>query len=145
MSSLITFRKTTVAGFTLIELLVVIAIIGVLSTIGLSTFSNAQMRARDARRRGDIKSMQDSFEQYYTNNNYLYATPCNTMATQLQGSALPVDPRNSAPYVYNCTATTTTYCACAQLEMVNTGNSTSNACAWGTGAGANFYCVRNLQ
>ena len=51
-------------GFTLIELLVVIAILAVLSGIGLSSFINAQLKSRDARRKADLKSVSQALEAY---------------------------------------------------------------------------------
>ncbi|MFH0937293.1 MAG: prepilin-type N-terminal cleavage/methylation domain-containing protein [Candidatus Daviesbacteria bacterium] len=42
-------------GFTLIELLVTIAILGILSVIGLATFSRVQGSARDAVRRSNVQ------------------------------------------------------------------------------------------
>jgi prepilin-type N-terminal cleavage/methylation domain-containing protein len=51
-------------GFTLIELLVVIAIIGLLATFAVVQLSNANKKARDARRLSDIKHIQTSLEMY---------------------------------------------------------------------------------
>lgn len=133
-------------GFTLIELLVVIAIIAILSTIGLSAFTSAQQRARDARRRGDMKATQDSFEQYYSgvgNNSYL--DNCgNAMYASMQSGSAPSDPKTGNP-AYTCTSTaaTGTYCACASLEIAGSGNSGAG-CTWGA-ATKSFHCVRNLQ
>ncbi len=143
-------KTKTTAGFTLIELLVVIAIIAVLSTIGLSSFTSAQARARDARRYGDIKAMQDSFEQYYNTNN-VYLNDCNTstslMYSSVQSGKMPVDPKNVAPNTYVCASTATTYCACAGLEVLGKGNSTNSSCNFvAPGAAAQgYYCVRQLQ
>ena len=55
-------------GFTLVELLVSITIIGILASIGLSTFTSAQMKSRDAKRKVHLKQLADSFEAYY--NDY---------------------------------------------------------------------------
>ncbi|MFH1255006.1 MAG: prepilin-type N-terminal cleavage/methylation domain-containing protein [bacterium] len=56
-------------GFTLIELLVVISIIGFLATASMVAFNNARMKARDAKRRSDLKQMQSAVEIYYNSNN----------------------------------------------------------------------------
>lgn len=49
-------------GFTLIELLVVISIIGVLSTVAISSFGNAQQKARDAKRKSDASQIRSALE-----------------------------------------------------------------------------------
>lgn len=51
-------------GFTLIELLVVIAILGILSTVGLSSFTSSQTKGRDARRKTDLANIQKALEMY---------------------------------------------------------------------------------
>ena len=56
-------------GFTLIELLVVIAIIGVLSSIILASLSTARVKAQDAARISDVKSLETAMELYYNDNN----------------------------------------------------------------------------
>lgn len=58
-----TFRKNH--GFTMIELLVVIVILGILSVIGLGSFNSSQMKARDSRRKADIRTIGDALEVYY--------------------------------------------------------------------------------
>ena len=52
-------------GFTLIELLVVIAIIGILSSVGLSTFTTAQKKSRDAKRKTHLSQLANTLEAYY--------------------------------------------------------------------------------
>ncbi len=52
-------------GFTMIELLVVIVIIGILSTIGLGSFMSSQQKARDSRRKTDLRAISDALELYY--------------------------------------------------------------------------------
>ncbi len=56
--------KRRKAGFTLIELLIVIAIILILISIALPNFLEAQIRARVAKARSEIKSIQTAFEMY---------------------------------------------------------------------------------
>jgi general secretion pathway protein G len=55
-------------GFTLIELLVVIGIIGLLATIITMNVQSARQKARCAKRRADIVSLQAPLEAYYDAN-----------------------------------------------------------------------------
>lgn len=127
-------------GFTLLELLVVISIIGILIVLAAASYSVAQQRGRDARRRGDLKTVQNAFEQYYANStNQQYAGTCAGMAGALPGG-LPTDPQGGA---YPCTSSTTSYCACAQLDNTTGGNSSDSSCSWSV-SGA-YFCVSNLQ
>jgi len=51
-------------GFTLLELLVVMVIIGVLVTIGLRSFTQSQIKSRDAKRKSDIEQLERALELY---------------------------------------------------------------------------------
>lgn len=127
-------------GFTLLELLVVISIIGILITMGSVAFTTAQKKSRDAKRRSDVKAMQNAFEQYYAANSSSYDV-CNTMGTSTYlPSGLPKDPKTQANYP--CTGSATSYCVCALLEGTNEGNATDSNCTFGTG---NYQCLSNLQ
>ena len=55
----------TKSGFTLIELLVVVGIIGLLATIITMNVQSARQKARCAKRRADIVSLQAPLEAYY--------------------------------------------------------------------------------
>ena len=130
-------------GFTLIELLVVISIIGVLATIGMVSLNGARARARDARRRSDLRNIVLALEQYNSQYgtykvsgsimygsygggyySYRYASYANSISTGLENVGYTptpfVDPRqvgnNSSPQymVYTCDDGIYAY---AHLEM----------------------------
>ncbi|MDP1624796.1 MAG: prepilin-type N-terminal cleavage/methylation domain-containing protein [bacterium] len=55
-------------GFTLIELLVVISIIALLSSVVLSSLNSARAKARDTKRYGDIRSLNNAIQLYILAN-----------------------------------------------------------------------------
>lgn len=130
-------------GFTLLELLVVISIIGILIVLAAASYSVAQQRGRDARRRGDLKSMQNAFEQYYASNSSSYSADCDTMANAIISGGAPTDPQGGG---YDSGCSTTAYCICAELDNTTGGNATGRtgtSCNYS--AGGTHYCVSNLQ
>lgn len=126
----------------------VIGIIALLLGVATTSYSEAQKRSRDSRRRSDLKAMQDALEQYYGANSYKYPVAGCSAASTYMKSVWPVDPVNVVPNVYTSTCTSvSSYCICAHMEASETsGNSTALTCAaanW-TNSGPN-YCVGNLQ
>lgn len=136
-------------GFTLLELLIVIAIIGILVAMGTVSYSTAQKRARDSKRQGDMKAIQNAFEQYYAAHSGSYPGSCplsgSTITIQPPDNTfnIPTDPKGSSnPYtIYNCSSSS--YCYCAHLETTGQGNSAAN-CNF-AGSPKNYFCVKNLQ
>ena len=55
-------------GFTLVELLVVMAIIAVLSGIGIISFMSSQQKARDAKRKADLRNLSGALEAFYNDH-----------------------------------------------------------------------------
>ncbi len=122
-------------GFTLMELLVVISIIAILISIGLTSFSTAQKKARDSKRKSDIKEVQNALEQYYSVCGSNYPTPSGTFVAPIVCLSpslaimptVPSDPRGTTPYycgptpaASNCTGTGYQICAILEGETPNT-------------------------
>ena len=133
-------------GFTLLELLIVIAIIGILVAMGTVSYSTAQKRARDSKRQGDMKAIQNAFEQYYAAHSGSYPDSCplaGSITIQPDNTFnIPTDPKGSSnPYTSNCSSSS--YCYCAHLETTGQGNSAAN-CDF-AGSPKDYFCVKNLQ
>ena len=55
-------------GFSLIELLIVISIIGILVATATVSWTNAQEKSRDSKRKSDVKAIQQALELYLQDN-----------------------------------------------------------------------------
>lgn len=138
-------------GFTLLELLVVIGIIAILVAVGTASYSTVQKKARDAKRKNDIKAIQSAVEQYYSVCGFTYPLPssgtvgsnitCANPATTVMES-VPKDPSTSLGYPYGSRggAAGTDYYICATMEA---GGGNSNGTAWVDNG--IFFCVVNQQ
>lgn len=84
-------------------MLIVLGIISIILSVLTVSFSTTQKKARDARRKGDLKAIQNGLEQYYSSCSYLYPTAgftavqCGTTPAII--SVIPVDPKGAA-YIY---------------------------------------------
>ncbi|MEI6533670.1 MAG: prepilin-type N-terminal cleavage/methylation domain-containing protein [Candidatus Roizmanbacteria bacterium] len=121
-------------GYTLLELLVVIGIIIILIAIGASSYSTAQAKARDAKRKGDLKSISNALEQYYSVCNYVYPATLGTSIVCASPSrvvmpTVPIDPEGASYTMTQPSGTTSSYKICATL--------TTEAVA--------SYCIENQQ
>jgi prepilin-type N-terminal cleavage/methylation domain-containing protein len=70
-------------AFTLVELLVVIAIIGLLSTVAIVALGQAQVGARNAKRKADMLQVSKALELYYEDHG---AYPSTGAASNWRGN-----------------------------------------------------------
>lgn len=112
---LMTILDSIKKGFTLIELLIVISIIGILTVLITTNFQGSRARARDIRRKSDLRSIQQSLRLYYNDANSFPAHDLNFQITgaswggtfangaTIYMSSLPTDPSSSTdnPVTYN--------------------------------------------
>lgn len=75
-----TVHKKILGGFTIVELLIVIILISILATIALISYTGVQQRARNARAKGDLDTVQKLVEAYNGSNENYPKTTNNTKA-----------------------------------------------------------------
>jgi len=115
-------------GFTLLELLVVIGIIAILLGMGAVSYSTAQKKARDSKRKTDLAAFRSCLEQYYAyDNNFKYPVTADDAQVESTDSfncggtnTISIqDPLNNTTYKYVLDTTAadgSTYHICATLE-----------------------------
>ena len=104
-------------------MLIVIAIIGILATLGISSYLNSVKSGRDARRKSDLKAIQNSLEMYYQDvgaypetgslpfgDLFCHPDGCDT-AKYIE--SVPKDPAGS-DYVYNSDGTSYQLYSCIE-------------------------------
>jgi len=122
-------------SFTLLEMLIVLGIIAIIISIMSVSYATTQKKSRDAKRKSDIKNMQNALEQYYSSCGYVYPTnilgaPIACGASPAIMNSIPVDPRTATPYIYTPTGTNVGFSLCT--------NSLESEIPTG-------YCVYNQQ
>ena len=153
-------------GFSLIELLVTITIIGILLAAGTVSYTKAQQKGRDAKRKTDLKAIQQALEQYFQKNGYYpptktYAWPnwctyiSNIEIADVKNAlvpefltALPQDPvykNTGRDYVYNKIYATNTYELASYLENTNDPDKGSYSYSWCAGVDVNPYNYKLTQ
>lgn len=91
-------------GFTLIELILVMAIIGILSVIGIGSFTQATVKSKDTQRKNDLNQIAKALELYY---NDAGSYPSSNGSGQIMCSSTSAPDTCSSPAA--CT-TKFTYC-----------------------------------
>lgn len=115
------------AGFTLIELVLVVAIVGIISTMGITSFIGTQGRARDAQRKNDLGETKKALElyRYDSQGGAFYPSQANlpSLANPPRSyiKRIPNDPKTGTAYSYTpspagCGSDCTGYTLCATLE-----------------------------
>ena len=114
-------------SFTLLEMLVVIGIVAILVSMGFASYSTVQKKARDAKRKSDLKTIQNALEQYYSICDYEYVTTanfpvagakltattanCSNLAADVDLITMPDDPLSGDNYqCISCTTSAYTIC-----------------------------------
>lgn len=128
-------------------MLVVIAIISILIGIGINTFTIAQKKARDVRRKADLANIKKALVAFSLDNNGSYcpeATPgsgCSLTPLQTKGylSSIPSDPLTGNPSYYFVSSPTTTFILSAKLENAADGDILTITCTPSTTA--YNYCM----
>src|SRR3989344_2943745 len=125
-------------AFSLVELLVVITIISIMLAAGTVSYTLAQKKGRDGKRKSDLKAIQQSLEQYFQANGY-YPHPWDYWCAQIgiapyawpqvynslvptYANSIPKDPKyqNSAGgYQYVAGTSNKTYELWTALENTN--------------------------
>ena len=109
------FHVSSSIGFTLLEILVVMGIIMILVGLGFASYSTAQKKSRDAKRKGDIHAIQNALEQYYSICKFVYPPAlggditCGDPVTVIM-PVVPVDPKDSSVYTYSIVGAGYTLC-----------------------------------
>lgn len=114
-------------GFSLLELLVTVGIIAILLAIGVTSYSTVQKKSRDAKRRGDLRTIQQALEQYYSTCGNTYQVPpisaeivCNSPTLLiLPTNQIPFDPKTGSSYGCGGTCNGSQFTLCATPEIEN--------------------------
>ena len=129
------------------EIMIVIVLLGVLMTLGVGGYMSSQKKARDVRRKGDLRQLTVALEtffndklQYPDDNGSGGIVGCGSDTTQLcswgesftDGTSiymaeLPKDPKPTSNYYYIASADRKSYQLYARLENLEDKDVANNA------------------
>jgi prepilin-type N-terminal cleavage/methylation domain-containing protein len=117
-------------GFTMIELLVVTTIVILLTTIGLVSYRQVGINARNGKRKTDLETVRQALVLYRVDegsypNTSNFSTMLSTATDYISAENI-ADPKNEAPYVYAYSSDGVTFTLQARLEPDNTAYTLSN-------------------
>ncbi len=115
-------------AFTLIELLIVMSVIAILISIALPSFRGMQQQSRIVKAQGDLRSIKEAIESYYSNNG-AYPAAANYQITlqnalpQILSTTLndPFVTGVASPYSY-ALSPSSTYYIIFSIGVAQTGN-----------------------
>ena len=94
-------------GFTLIELLVVVAIIGILSAVGVVSYSGYKASAEKKQAEITLNSIYLAQQEYKSNNGEYCIATCTNNAQIIANLFDNVDDLSSQAYIFKVTNTST--------------------------------------
>ncbi len=116
-------------GYTLVELLVVMAMIGILSSVIMVGLGSSREKARDAIRAGDLKSLSQAVETYFSENFEFPAAlddgneeSVDDLKQYYSDRIIPHDPNPESHYQYAVLTNPKGYCLGALMEQESSGN-----------------------
>ena len=122
-------------GFTLIELLVVVAIIGILSAVGVTSYSGYKSSAEKKQAEITLNSIYLAEQEYKSNNGEYYynASTSNIVTNLFDGiddlSAQAYSFKTTNANILTITATKKTNTSCTiSITQINKKPNTSNSC-----------------
>ena len=68
-------EKISYKGFTLIELMIGVSILAILAIVGMTTYTQSQVRGRDLKRKQDLRAIAVALESYYTQYQHYPCVP----------------------------------------------------------------------
>lgn len=141
-------------GFTLLEILIVISILGILATLISGNFITSLKKGRDARRKTDLKQIQNALEMYYEDKKTypsfnIFANPgyklCETKIDSNCGNEkvymqkIPSDPAPNYSYYYQSNGVSYRLYSCIENNL-DQGPGVNQAGYSGTNCGGCGLC-----